>query len=491
MSPMKETKDGIAHYRLFIAGQWVDATSDERIEVENPTNEEIFATVQAGNAQDADRALEAARAAQTAWSALPAVERGNHLIRLTEKLREKRESFARLLTQEQGKTYALALGEVDATIDYINFPAQCARRIEGDIYPSDVPNEHIWIHRVPYGVTVALVAWNFPLALAGRKLGPALAAGNTMVVMAPPQTPVTVMEFADLVRQSDLPPGVLNFVTGWGPVMGQSLATHALTRLVTMTGSVATGRKLFAMAAPGMKAIRLELGGKAPFIVMEDADVDRAVEAAMVSRYLNCGQVCTCSERFYLHDAVHDEFVNKFVEASRKLKIGDPMEAGTDIGPKVTRTELEKVEGMVQQAVEDGCRLVMGGKRPEGTRFEKGHWYEPTVLTGATHDMAIMREEIFGPVSPIAKVSSFDEALGLANDSDMGLAAYLFTNDMRRIHRAVQELEAGEIYVNRSIGEQRQGFHNGFKLSGVGGEDGKHGFENYLRKKTFYVNYSS
>lgn len=217
MSSMKEIKNGVAHYRLFINGQWVDSTSDERIEVENPANEEVLATVAAGTAEDAGGAVQAAQAAQPAWAALPAVERGNRLLRLTEKLAAQQDRFAKLLTQEQGKTLGLAQGEVGATIDYINFPAQCARRIEGEIYPSDNPDEHIWIHRVPYGVTVALVAWNFPLALAGRKLGPSLAAGNTMVVMAPPQTPVTVMEFADLVRESDIPAGVLNFVTGWGP----------------------------------------------------------------------------------------------------------------------------------------------------------------------------------------------------------------------------------------------------------------------------------
>lgn len=489
MSSMKDTKNGLAHYRLFIDGRWVDSAGNKRIEVENPTNEEIFATVAAGTTADAERALQAAKAAQPAWAALPAVERGNRLMRLTAKLADKQESFAKLLVQEQGKTIGLAQGEVGATIDYINFPAQCARRIEGEIYPSDNPDEHIWIHRVPYGVTVALVAWNFPLALAGRKLGPSLAAGNSMVVMAPPQTPVTVMEFADLVRQSDIPPGVLNFVTGWGPEIGQALATHHLTKLITMTGSVATGQKLFAMGAEDIKAVRLELGGKAPFIVMEDADIDKAVDAAMVSRYLNCGQVCTCSERLYLHEAIHDAFVDKFVAKSKKLKIGDPLDPTTDLGPKVTRAELEKVEAFVKQAINDGCKLVMGGKRPDGAAFAKGHWYEPTVLTGATNDMAIMQKEIFGPVSPIAKINSFEQAIELANDSEVGLAAYLFTHDMRRIHRAVQELDIGEIYVNRGIGEQRQGFHNGFKLSGTGGEDGKHGFENYLQKKTFYVSY--
>jgi lactaldehyde dehydrogenase/glycolaldehyde dehydrogenase len=489
MSARKENKNGVDHYRMYINGAWVESSSGEVIEVENPTNEEIMAAVQKGNAEDGKRALESARDAQPAWAAVPAVERGNMLLRLTEKLREEREYFARLLTLEQGKTYDLALGEVDATIDYISFPAQCARRIEGDICPSDVRDEHIWIHRVPYGVTVALAAWNFPLALAGRKFGPSLAAGNTMVVKPPSITPVAVVELGRLIDEVGLPPGVLNIVTGGGSSIGTELVSNPITRLVTMTGSVQTGRQLYRLAADHITEIRLELGGKAPFIVMEDANLDKAVEAAIVSRFLNCGQVCTCNERMYIHDAVYDEFMSRFVAGSATLKVGDPLESDTGMGPKVCREEVENVEAMVQRAIDDGCKVETGGRRPTGGIFEKGHWYEPTVLSGATNDMAIMRDEIFGPVAPVARVGSFDEALRLANDSDFGLAGYLFTNDMRRIHRAVQELDIGEIYVNRPIGEQRQGFHNGFKLSGTGGEDGKHGFENYLQKKTFYVNY--
>jgi len=474
---------------MFIDGEFRDSVSGETVAVENPATEEVVYTVPKGNAEDAKLALESAQAAQTEWAALPAVERGNYLIRLAELIKENREELARILTAEQGKTYALALGEVDASVDYISFPAQCARRLEGDIHPSDVPNEHIWIHKVPYGVCVGIAAWNFPLALACRKLGPALTAGNVMVVKPPTDTPVAVMAMGRLIQEAGMPKGVLNLVTGSGSTMGTELVTNKITSLVTMTGSTGTGQKIFEMCADRLTAVRLELGGKAPFILLEDGDVDRAVDAAMFSRYLNQGQVCTCSERFYIHDAVYDEFLEKYVAASAKLKLGDPMVPETDIGPKVNRHELEEMEKMVQRALDDGCELALGGKRPEGPQFEKGHWYEPTILTECTNDMEIMREEIFGVVSPIMRISSFEQAMELANDSDYGLSAFLFTKDMRLVNRAVLELDFGEIYVNRPMGEQRQGFHNGFKLSGTGGEDGKYGLENYLEKKTFYVNF--
>jgi len=490
MTACKETKGGVDAYRMYIDGEFRESVSGETVDVENPATEEVVYTVPKGNAEDAKLALESAQAAQAEWAALPAVERGNYLLRLAESIKENREELARILTTEQGKTYGLALGEVDASVDYISFPAQCARRLEGDIYPSDVPNEHIWIHKVPYGVCVGIAAWNFPLALACRKLGPALTAGNVMVVKPPTDTPVAVMAMGRLVSEAGIPKGVLNLVTGSGSTMGTELVTNRITRLVTMTGSTATGQKIFDMCADRLTAVRLELGGKAPFILLEDGDVDRAVEAAMFSRYLNQGQVCTCSERFYIHDAVYDEFLEKYAEASAKLKLGDPMDPETDIGPKVNGYELEQMEKMVQKALDQGCKLALGGKRPEGPQFEKGHWYEPTILTECTNDMEIMREEIFGVVSPIMRISSFEQAMELANDSDYGLSAFLFTKDMRLVHRAVLELDFGEIYVNRPMGEQRQGFHNGFKLSGTGGEDGKYGLENYLEKKTFYVNFA-
>ncbi len=487
---MKETVNGREAYRMLINGEFVDAKSGGTVDVASPTNEEVLYTVPEGTAADAQLALETAQAAQPAWAAMPAVQRGNILARFADLIRENRESLATILTKEMGKTYALALGEVDVSADFINFPAQAARRIEGDILPSDLPGEHIMIHKVPYGVTVGIAAWNFPLALACRKIGPALTTGNVMVVKPPLVTPVTVLALGELAQQAGIPPGVLNLVTGEGSTMGEELVTNPITRLVTMTGSSATGQRIFRNAADRLIAVRLELGGKAPFILLADGNVDKAVEAAVVSRHLNSGQVCTCPERFYIHDAVYDEFLEKYTAAVAKLKIGDPMKEETDIGPKVNAHETNQLEKIVEKAIEQGAKLVIGGKRPEGPQFEKGHWYEPTILTECTNEMEVMQEEVFGVVSPIARVNSYEEALALANDSQYGLAAFLFTNDNRNIQRAVLELEFGEIYVNRPMGEQRQGFHNGYKLSGTGGEDGKYGMENYLEKKTMYVNFS-
>lgn len=489
MASLKTTRKGVAHYRMFIDGEFVPAASKARTPVENPTDESLIATIPEGAGADAQAALESARAAQPAWAATPAVQRGEILARFAANISENREHLASLLSTEQGKILPLALGEADVSADFVNFPAQGARRLEGDIYPSDNPDEHIWIHKVPYGVTVGIGAWNFPLALACRKIGPALTTGNVMVVKPPSVTPLAVLELGRLAKEAGLPKGVLNIVTGGGSTLGSELVTNPITRLVTMTGSTATGQRIFGMCADRLTAVRLELGGKAPFILLEDGDVDRAVEAAMISRYLNNGQVCTCSERFYIHDKVYDEFLRKFVAASSKLKLGNPLRKGTDIGPKVSRVELEQMEAMVQKAVDQGCQVALGGKRPRGGMFRKGHWYKPTILTGATNEMDIMREEVFGVVSPIMRIGSYEEALELANDSDYGLSAFLFTHDMRKIQRAVLELDFGEVYVNRAMGEQRQGFHNGYKLSGTGGEDGKYGLENYLEKKTFYVNF--
>ena len=476
---------------MFIGGQWVEALSGKRVAVENPSNEETIGTIPDGVEEDAVRALESAKAAQAGWAAMPAVERGNLLIAFAEKIKANRERLARMLSIEMGKTYALALGEVDVSADFINFPAQSARRLEGDILPSDNKNEHIMIHKVPYGVTVGIAAWNFPLALACRKIGASLTAGNVMVGKPPSVTPLAVLELGHLALEAGLPDGVLNIVTGGGSTMGRELVRNKLTKLVTMTGSTYTGQQIFKDCADNLTAIRLELGGKAPFILLEDGDVDKAVDAAVLSRHLNSGQVCTCPERFYIHDAVYDEFLTKYIAKVKGLKLGNPLDPSTNLGPKVNATETEAIDRIVKRAIEEGAQLECGGRRPDGEAFAKGHWYEPTVLTGCNNQMEVMREEVFGVVSLVMRIHSFDEAIELANDSDYGLSAFLFTNDMRLIQRAVLELDFGEIYVNRPMGEQRQGFHNGYKLSGTGGEDGKYGLENYLEKKTFYVNFDN
>jgi len=489
MSTLKEKFGGVDRYRHFISGQWVASTGKDFIEVENPATEEIIAQVPNGTADDAERALEAARAAQPAWEALPPVERGTFLRRLAQLILENRERLARLVVAEQGKPLAEARGEIDGTALYLTHAAEEARRITGDILPSDNPDEQIWIQRAAYGVVVGLTAWNYPAALTTRKMGPALIAGNTIVIKSHEGTPLSALEIAQLAQQAGLPAGVMNVVSGLGKTVGETLVRHPITQLVTVTGSVRAGREIYRAGAEDLKVLRLELGGKAPLVVAEDADIGAAVKAAVASRFENCGQICICNERMYLHEKIADQFMERFVESVKRLKIGNPLEL-VDIGPKFSRAELEKVEAMVAEAVKAGARVVTGGKRPSGGEFAKGHWYEPTVLTGARNDMAIMQREVFGPVIPAMTVTDFDQGLALANDSTYGLSAYVFTKDLRRLMRLVRELKFGEIYVNRGGGDAVHAYHSGYRHSGLGGEDGKYGLEGYLRKKTIYVNFS-
>ena len=476
-------------YQMLIDGEWRPAVAGGRIIVENPANENPIATIPEGQAADAEAALAAAAAAQPAWAATPPIERAAYLHDLADAILQETEHLARCLTQEQGKPLHEARGEVGAAANFIRYAAEAARRLQGDIFPSDSPQEQLWIQRVPYGVVAAMIAWNFPLALIGRKCGPALVTGNTLVLLSHCDTPLTVLEFGKLVQEVGLPPGVLNLVTGRGREIGEALVRSPRTDMVTLTGSVRAGREVYAAAAENITTIRLELGGKAPFIILEDADIEQAAAAAVTTRFANCGQVCTCNERMYVHADIYEDFMDEFVGRVAALRVGDPL-TDVHLGPKVNRPEVEKLERLVNGALAGGAKVVTGGRRLREGAFERGHWYEPTVMTHTQPDMAIMREEIFGPIVPVVRVRDFEEALALSNDSDYGLSAYLYTSDMRRLMRAVDELHFGEIYVNRGIGELVQGFHHGYRRSGLGGEDGVYGIEGYLQKKTLYVNYA-
>ena len=481
----------IKEYELFIDGKWRKSTSGETIDIINPSTEEVFASVQNGTVAEAHEALKAAERAQKEWRKVPARSRAELLYKFANEIKANAESLAELLVREQGKLLKVARMEVAVTASFIEYACEGARRIEGDIIPSDNPNEQIWIQKVPRGVVVAITAWNFPLALAGRKLGPALVAGNTVVLKPTSETPLATLELGHLAQKVGLPDGLINIITGPGRAMGTALVESPITKMVTMTGSTPVGQQIAKAAAQSLTHVQLELGGKAPFIVFEDADIDAAVDAALHSRFDNCGQVCTCNERTYVHEEVYDDFMEKFIAKTKSLKVGDPMLEETDMGPKVNKSELEHMEHLVKVSIEEGATVATGGQRMQGTAFEKGYWFEPTVLTNVSQEMTIVKEESFGPILPILKFKTFEEAMMYANDCEYGLAAMVFTNDMNTIMRCNDELEYGEIYVNRGHGEQHQGFHNGYKLSGSGGEDGKYGFEQYMEKKTFYVNYKA
>lgn len=470
-------------YKCFIDNEWVEASNGARLEVTNPATGEAWAEVPACTGAEVERALESSARAQKTWMMLPPVERAGYLHRIAEGIAAARDEFEDLLVREQGKPRAEAAGEVTDTIRYITYAAEAARRITGDILPSDNPREQLFIYKVPYGVTLGLCAYNYPLALIGRKVGPALVTGNTMILKPHEATPVTASVFCRIVEEAGVSAGVINMVTGTGAEVGAPLVESPIVRMITLTGSIRAGQAIARASAQNITALSLELGGSAPFIVLKDADLDKAAAACATARFANAGQVCICSESVLVEEAVAEAFTEKLLEHAGRVKLGDPATDG-GMGPITTADALARVERIVAESVEGGAKVALGGKRPEG--MEGGNWYEPTVLTGATPDTAAVREEIFGPVLPVVPVADYEEALAVANARPDGLSAYLWTQNPSVYMDAIQRLETGTIFLNSGITGLVQGYHNGHKLSGLGGEDGMHGIEGYLQKRTVY-----
>ncbi|NRB16661.1 MAG: aldehyde dehydrogenase [Rhodobacteraceae bacterium] len=470
----------------FINGRWQSALNGDDMAVENPSDGTIITAVPASTQADADAALTAAQSAFPAWSKRPAPERAQILSRVAELLRERVKPIAAVISMEQGKPIGQASGEVLGAAHQLDYHAQWARRIEGETVISDNPGEHIMIARVAVGVVCALIPWNFPLSLICRKVGPALVAGNTVVVKPHEITPLCGLMLAALFEEAGTPAGVINFVTGNGLEVGQALVENPITQLVTLTGSVRAGRQVMQTAAQNITQVSLELGGKAPFIVCSDADLDKAVELAVFSRFRNCGQVCTSNERTLVHSSMYQEFSEKLAEKLKMLVVDTP-DKDPDMGPKVSLPELEKVLSMVTQAQAEGAELVVGGLRSQADHLQQGHFMQPTLLTNVTPSMTIAKEEVFGPVISLIEYSDFDEAIAIANDSDYGLTAYLMTDSYSNVMKGINEISSGEIFVNRVGPEAVQGYHTGYRLSGIGGDDGKHGFEAFMKKKTIYL----
>lgn len=475
-------------YKLYINGQWENGSADSVTEIRNPATGALVGKATNGTQHDVEKAVKAAADAFPAWSKKTAEERADILYAFKALIEKNADHFAHVISSEMGKPLAEAHIEVNFATGLIRFAAENTRRLEGDIIPGSRPGEKILFEKIPHGVIGAISAWNFPLALFARKVAPALAAGNTIVIKPHELAPLAALEATRLAEEAGIPAGVLNVVTGNGQDVGTPLVEHPDIKLITMTGSTATGKKIMAAAANTLKEVRLELGGKAPFIVMEDADIEKAATAAVQARFSNAGQVCTSNERTYVHEAVYDQFLTLVRQKIAVLTVGNPLDAKTDMGPKVTLKELEKVHKMVEQAVAQGASLEMGGKRLTGGAYDQGFFYAPTLLTNVTEDMDIVKDEVFGPVFLLTKVTDYDDALRQANECQYGLSAYVFTQDLKRIMRISSDLNFGEVYVNREGGEAPQGFHHGYKDSGLGGEDGKYGLEAYVQTKTVYLN---
>ena len=475
-------------WKMYIDGKWVD--SKNRREVISPATGEPFTDVPEADTSHIDMAVAAAKRAQGPWGRKSPVERAEYMRRIVALLKRDTEQLAQIITREMGKPISEARGEAaGGAVGFIEYYMEMARRIQGEVLPSDVAEEQIIIQRVPAGVVAAIIPWNYPAALVSRKVGPALIAGCTVVLKPHEMSPLSALFMAQLFDEAGLPPGVVNVVTGQGETVGAHLSRLQDVDLISMTGSVPTGRKIMIEAAKNLKPVSLELGGKAPFIVMDDANIDLAVKNAITSRFMNCGQVCIANERTLVHQDVYQDFVDRFVAMAKTLRVGDPTLAETDIGPKVSLEELEKVEAMVEEAKKGGVKVLMGGGRPSPLPTPKGYWYSATVLTGASPDMPIMQKEIFGPVVPIVPFKTFEEAVKISNDSAYGLSAYLFTNDFQKVMRSMRDVDFGELYINRVGPESLQGFHIGYRNSGLGGDDGIHGLDAYLKKKTCYLNY--
>lgn len=470
--------------KMFINGKFVENTSDKWIDVLNPSTEEVISRMPAGTAEDASKAIDAAEKAQPEWEKLPAVERGKYLKKIANGIRKREAELTDIIVREGGKTQGLANVEVLFTADYMDYMAEWARRYEGEIIQSDRPKENIFLFKKPIGVTTGILPWNFPFFLIARKAAPSLVTGNTIVVKPSQLTPENAYVFAQIVEESGLPAGVFNLVTGKGSIVGNELAANPKVGMVSLTGSVAAGQQIMVAAAPNITKVSLELGGKAPAIVMDDADIDLAVKSIIASRVINTGQVCNCCERVYVHKNVKDEFQQKVIAGMKKVLTGDPgKEKNLDMGPLIDANSLKSVQEKVEKAVLQGAKIACGGNRIGN----KGYFFEPTVLTDVTHAMDIAHEETFGPVLPIIEFTDINQAIEWANDCEYGLTSSLYTQNLNTALKVIRSLKFGETYINRENFEAMQGFHAGWRKSGIGGADGKHGLEEYLQTHVVYV----
>jgi aldehyde dehydrogenase (NAD+) len=470
-------------YDHYIGSGWVESASGETFETRDPTTGDVLGEVQAGNSEDIDRAVEAAwEAYDERWSETDATERQRLLTEIADRVEDRRSELAKIETLDNGKPIREAHADVALVADQFRYFAGAVRTHEGETIPTG-DGKNIQTIREPYGVVGAVVPWNFPLLIASWKLAPALAAGNTVVLKPAEQTPLSVLELA---REIDdvLPDGVLNIVTGYGEEAGAPLTEHEDVQKLSFTGSTAVGKGVMKAAAENVTDVTLELGGKSPVVVFSDADIEHAVQVMMFAMFYNSGECCTAGTRLFVHEDIYEEFMDAFVEAAQGLQMGDPLDSDTRLGPKVSEEQVERTLSYIEQAREDGARIVTGGEQPENEALADGCFVVPTVIDDIDHDSQPVQEEIFGPVEEVFAWSDYDEMIERANDVDYGLAAGVITNDLSKANRAARDIEAGNIWVNHYTDFPAGQPFGGYKQSGIGREQAETTLEHYSQTKT-------
>jgi succinate-semialdehyde dehydrogenase/glutarate-semialdehyde dehydrogenase len=465
--------------QAYIDGAWVDADNGQTLKVNNPATGEIIGSVPKMGASETRRAIEAADKALPAWRALTAKERANKLRKWFDLMLANQEDLARLMTLEQGKPLSESRGEIAYAASFLEWFGEEAKRVYGDMIPGHQADKRLMVLKQPIGVTAAITPWNFPSAMITRKAGPALAAGCTMVLKPASQTPYSALALAELAERAGIPKGVFSVVTGSAGEVGAELTGNPLVRKLSFTGSTEIGRQLMVECAKDIKKVSLELGGNAPFIVFDDADLDAAVEGALVSKYRNNGQTCVCANRLYIQDGVYDAFVVKLTAAVARLNIGNGLENGVTTGPLIDAKAMAKVQEHIDDAVSKGARVVAGGK-PHALG---GTFFEPTVLVDVPRNAAVAREETFGPLAPLFRFNDEADVIAMANDTEFGLASYFYARDLSRVFRVGEALEYGIVGVNTGIISNEVAPFGGIKASGLGREGSKYGIEDYLEIK--------
>jgi succinate-semialdehyde dehydrogenase/glutarate-semialdehyde dehydrogenase len=470
---------GLLKSQAYIDGQWVNADSGETFAVTNPANGELIIEVARLGATETARAIAAADRAMQGWKLLPAKSRAGILRKWFDLMMQHQDDLAIIMTAEQGKVLAESRGEVAYGASFVEWFGEEAKRIDGDVIPGPGPDKRIVVIKQPVGVVAAITPWNFPNAMIARKAAPALAAGCSIVIKPASETPLSAFAMAELAERAGVPAGVLNVIAGSSSDIGGELTANPTVRKLTFTGSTPVGKMLEAQCANTMKKTSMELGGNAPFIVFDDADLDAAIEGALISKYRNAGQTCVCSNRLLVQDGIYDAFVEKLVAATAELAVGDGMQDGITMGPLVNTKAVSDVDELVQSSISAGAKVALGGAPHD----LGGCFYQPTILTEVTSEMAVFRNEIFGPVAPVVRFSTEEEVIAMANDTEFGLASYFYTRDIGRVWRVAEALEYGIVGINEGIISNEMAPFGGVKESGSGREGSKYGIDDYVEIK--------